>query len=155
MRENKKGFTLIELLVVVLIIGILAAIALPQYQKAVEKTKLTEALLNIKTIQGAAERYILANGLPSEQVNLEDFSDIDLTGGDWDEWGDYVTRDFQYWFSIQPTGYYIEIYRKDIYAFQKFDNEDTIKCITQRSKMGRYICKYLETQGFEYSDSQL
>ncbi|WP_428898026.1 type II secretion system protein G [Parelusimicrobium proximum] len=55
------GFTLIELLVVVLIIAILAAVALPQYTTAVEKSRATEALVNLKALAGSIDRYILAN----------------------------------------------------------------------------------------------
>ena len=59
---NKKAFTLIELLVVVLIIGILAAIAVPQYQKAVEKSKSAQAVTMLKSVYQAAQEYYLANG---------------------------------------------------------------------------------------------
>ncbi|ACC99036.1 PilE-like protein [Elusimicrobium minutum Pei191] len=56
----KKGFTLIELLVVVLIIGILAAIALPQYTKTVEKSRTAEAWVNLKAMDTALKMYRLA-----------------------------------------------------------------------------------------------
>ena len=60
--QNQHAFTLIELLVVVLIIGILAAVALPQYNKAVEKSRATQALTILKTVYDAANAYKLANG---------------------------------------------------------------------------------------------
>ena len=62
LRGSKGGFTLIELLVVVLIIGILAAIAVPQYFKVVEKGKASEALTTLDSIRGAQERYLANNG---------------------------------------------------------------------------------------------
>ena len=59
---NNNAFTLIELLVVVLIIGILAAVALPQYQKAVEKSRAAQALTLLKTVGNAFEAHHQANG---------------------------------------------------------------------------------------------
>ena len=61
MCTNKHAFTLIELLVVVLIIGILAAIALPQYEKAVKRSRGAQMITMTRSLADAANRYYLAN----------------------------------------------------------------------------------------------
>lgn len=73
-----KGFTLIELLVVVLIIGILVAIALPQYQKAVERSRMAEATQVLGDWATAQSVYYMQHGEFAENFDELNEGDINI-----------------------------------------------------------------------------
>ena len=73
---HNNAFTLIELLVVVLIIGILAAVAVPQYQFAMDKSRVSAYLPLIQSIRKAQELYYLQNGTRTGDLTL---LDVDAT----------------------------------------------------------------------------
>ena len=62
MRSDRNGFTLIELLIVVVIIGILAAIAIPKFASTKEKTYIASMKTDLRNLVGAQEGYSIENG---------------------------------------------------------------------------------------------
>lgn len=152
MTNKKNGFTLIELLVVVLIIGILAAIALPQYQKAVEKSRAVEAVQWARKLADAEEIYYLANGSYTMDYDALGVERQDLTYF----WG-HNTGNTNY---IDPSTYNIHLKRKSgDYDFRYFmQNVDSplkgrFMCIAKLdNKIGTQVCRALSNDktGFVY-----
>ena len=68
-RSNSKGFTLIELLIVVAIIGIIAAIAIPNLLNAIQRGKQKRTMSDMRTVGTAVEQYSLDNGFRPENAS--------------------------------------------------------------------------------------
>ena len=93
---KNTGFTLIELLVVVLIIGILAGVALPQYEKAVARSRMAEEQLLFRSYMDAQQRFYLANGRYTADpenldISLGPVKTADDTGFSTDKWRFWIT----------------------------------------------------------------
>jgi len=161
----KKGFTLIELLVVVLIIGILSAIALPQYTVAVEKSRATEALLNLKYAVQMYDLDYLQNGPNNPTHPAQDI--LELSDGEWIADGDmFISNKFVYSFGDESS---FNVARCTINASRdgcqaattlytlfwetSYGTPNAKTCYAQ-SDIGYKICKSLEGQGFELDDGR-
>ena len=118
-RGSISGFTLIELLVVVLIIGILSAVALPQYQKAVTKAHFAEAMVNLKSLAQAHKVCYLEKGEGCEIDEL--LVEVGEKEGDsiYEEGG--KTSNFEYMVFASDI-------EKNIWATAHYKKEDVCLC---------------------------
>ncbi len=139
----KKGFTLIELLVVVLIIGILSSIALPQYNRAVERARATEAVVQIDALTQALDRFVLANGFINKSSSeLLKSLDIELSDSD------KFNRSSACW----AGGCYTEITFKkrdyQLYAQRLKANKQWNRYCYYRTNLGKGVCEGLRGVGY-------
>ena len=63
--RSSKGFTLVEIMIVVVIIGLLAAMAIPAFQKVRQSSQDKAVLNNARQLSAAADQYFLENGVPT------------------------------------------------------------------------------------------
>lgn len=73
--NTMRGFTLLELIVVTLIIGLLAAFAVPTYIDYLNKARITVSIALLDSMQKELEAYALENGSYPVSINLTDFTD--------------------------------------------------------------------------------
>jgi len=139
--KSKQAFTLIELLVVVLIIGILAAVAVPQYQKAVTKSRYATLKHLVRSIADAEKRYHLANG-----TYASDFDELDIDMGTAGE--DNATRYFPWGYcKIEINNKYQYCINQQIYMSYEEQFSGAHVCLIYKNKpILHAICKQ-ETNG--------
>ena len=81
MNKGQQGFTLIELMIVVAIIGILAAVAIPQYQDYIARSQVTRVVGEVSALKTSAEEQLMRGQVPSDAAALG-FTGSDLMDGE-------------------------------------------------------------------------
>lgn len=153
-----KGFTLVELLVVVLIIGVLSAIALPQYTTAVERSRSAEALSLLAAISDSAQRYYFQHDAwpvdedGNPQWGLLDIDVPEIPG----EAGHRGGKNFELTMMGSPTGPELTVIAerkltdgKYYLAFLLEDNDDSDTVV-----VSRYCMDTLEGEAFSSGNSK-
>ena len=151
---HKKGFTLIELLVVVLIIGILSSIALPQYRRAVEIARATEAVVIQSGYMRGIDAYFLSldrNTEIADRQNQQLFPLLDVTPTIPSKYT-YNAECNKAWlggscfFSIRLQGNS----SWGLYVRRTFSNSSWTKyCYYQDSRIGKAVCENLKASGYQ------
>lgn len=169
--KTNKGFTLIELMVVILIIGILSAIAIPEYTRSMEKARVTEAITIMDSIKKAVDVWVAENGFPSSKTDLIGSSgsavnrlDINIES-DLNCSGDYCAgKYFNFNAYCESSFCLIRALRgADVtnpssaeYRLHMTKFSSTLRwartCTTNSTEVGDQICEMLRGQSWNYND---
>jgi general secretion pathway protein G len=95
-RKNQSGFTLVELLIVVIILGILAAVVIPQFNTAAAESKEAALASNLATIRQAIELYKVQHNdsFPGATIVTQLTTQTDATGAAGTKYGPYIRNSF-------------------------------------------------------------